>query len=67
MTRFIDKESNILEISMLDRRTRCPFERDFYNVGTLEYNDDIRAYIVANIFYLIETAKNTLRKTLIAL
>lgn len=57
MTRFIDKENKILEISMIDGRTKCSFERDFFNVGALKYNEDIDAYKVEDICVLFEAAE----------
>lgn len=57
MTRFIDKEGKILEISMIDGRTKCSFERDFFSVSTLEYSKNINAYMVEDVCDLFEAAE----------
>lgn len=57
MTHFTDKTGFILNIRMTDDSTRCDFERDFFEVGGLE-QDDNGSYIVDDIDHLVEQAKD---------
>lgn len=64
MTRFIDKENRVLEITMLDNRTNCPWEYDFFEVGMLDRDEDeYDAYKVDDIDYLIDEAVSYCRET----
>lgn len=54
MTKFYDGK-NLLEISMVDKNgTR--FENDFFEVGGLPYSDDLDAYKVDDVYYLVDYA-----------
>ena len=57
MTHFTDKTGFVLNIRMTDDNTGCDFERDFFKVGGLE-QDDNGSYIVNDIDYLVEQAKD---------
>lgn len=57
MTRFVDDQNRVLEITMLDVPTNCPWEYDFFNVWQLErYHEEECTYQVHNIMYLIDEA-----------
>lgn len=57
MTHFADKTGFILNIRMTDDDTGRDFERDFFEVGCLEQDDDGN-YIVNDIDYLVNQAKD---------
>lgn len=54
MTRFIDKENRIVEITITDRKTRQDMEKDFFEVAELEFDSNFNAYMVDDIDYLID-------------
>ena len=54
MAKFYDGK-NLLEISMVDKNG-THFESDFFEVGGLPYNDDLDAYKVDDVYYLIDYA-----------
>lgn len=57
MTRFIDDQNRVLEITMIDVGTGYPWERDFFEVGRIErHPEDNDAYLVEDIMYLIDEA-----------
>ena len=57
MTRFIDEQNRVLEITMTDVATNCPWEYDFFNTWQLEkYQDEDCTYMVSDIMYLIDEA-----------
>lgn len=55
MTRFVDKTNRTVVITMIDNNTGIAFENDFFEIGTLEHDED-GAYIVDDIVYLIQYA-----------
>lgn len=57
MTKFFDDEK-IATISMTDNRTGCDWESDFFDCGGLEYDDELEAYRVKDVEYLIEYAED---------
>ena len=54
MAKFYDGK-NLLEISMVDKNG-THFENDFFEVGGLPYSDDLDAYKVDDVYYLIDYA-----------
>ena len=56
MTRFVDKDGFTLEIEMVDSRTGCAWEYDFFDVGALEHDDEHDAYLVDDVSYLSDRA-----------
>ena len=54
MTQFMDKENRIVAIKITDRKTRQGMEKDFFEVGTLEFDSNFNAYLVDDIDYLID-------------
>lgn len=57
MTRFIDDQNRVLEITMIDLVTNLPWEHIFFNVLQLEMHpEENNAYMVHNIMYLIDEA-----------
>lgn len=61
MTRFIDKAGRIAEITMIDNRTGCHWEYDFFEVGGLTYNERMNAYEVKDVEYLIDYMKDYMK------
>lgn len=54
MSKFYDNE-NLLEIEMVDKNgTR--FENDFFEAGGLPYSEELDAYKVADVYYLVDYA-----------
>lgn len=57
MTRFIDNQNRVLEITMIDTVTNCSWEYDFFEVGQLDrHPEEEDAYMVEDIMYLIDEA-----------
>ena len=57
MTRFIDTQNRVLEITMIDTATNCPWEYDFFEIGQLDrHPEEEDAYMVEDIMYLIDEA-----------
>lgn len=60
MTRFTDGD-NVVEISMCiwdGHQYGYDWEDDFYDVGNLDYDERFDAYIVEDVEYLVEQAKD---------
>lgn len=55
MAKFYDGKK-IVEIEMVDDNTGCSWENDFFEVGQLPYNEDLDAYRVEDVDYLIDYA-----------
>lgn len=55
MTRFYDGKK-ILTISMTDTNNGNDWEYDFFDAGTLEYNEELNAHKVDDVDYLIDYA-----------
>lgn len=55
MTKFYDGKK-IVEIEMVDDNTGCSWENDFFEVGQLPYNEDLDAYRVEDVDYLVDYA-----------
>lgn len=53
MTKFFDSK-NLAFVRMTDNNTGIDFENDFFEVGGLEYNADLDAYKVNDVYYLAE-------------
>lgn len=61
MTRLIDKNGRIVEITMQtwDGRQYSPdWSNDFFSVGNLKYNDDLDAYEVEDVDDAIDAAND---------
>ena len=56
MTRFFDKCGYVLEIEMIDLHSGNAWERDFFETGALQYDDDRGAYMVEDVGYLADRA-----------
>ena len=41
---------------MLDENTGCSWENDFFEVGQLPYNEELSAYRVEDVDYLVDYA-----------
>lgn len=54
MTQFIDKNNKIVKITITDRKTRQPMEKDFFEVGGLRFDEQFNAYRVDDVEYLID-------------
>jgi hypothetical protein len=57
MTRFVDKDSRIAEITMIGANG-TEWQDDFYEVGGLDWDDELEAYKVDDIDYLKEQAED---------
>lgn len=57
MAKFYDGKE-FVEIEMVDRHSGMDFEDDFFDVGGLKYNEALEAYIVDDIYYLIDYAQS---------
>lgn len=57
MAKFYDGKE-VVEIRMVDRNSGMDFEDDFFDVGRLKYNEALEAYIVDDIYYLIDYAQS---------
>ena len=68
MTRFTDDCRTVTEIGLYECdienvfRGACDFSCDFYEVGSLPYNEEIGAYVVDDVEYLIEQANDWLNQ-----
>lgn len=58
MTNFIDKNGCAANIELTDKRTGLPWERDFFEVGGLRYNEAKNAYIVDDVYYLTDRVED---------
>ena len=54
MTQFIDKNNKIVKITITDRKTRKPMEKDFFEVVGLKFDEQFNAYRVDDVEYLID-------------
>lgn len=52
MTRFIDHNGKIAEITLINNGYE--WQDEFFNVGSLSYNEDSDAYEVEDVDYLID-------------
>jgi hypothetical protein len=57
MAKFYDGKE-VVEIRMVDGNSGMDFEDDFFDVGRLKYNEALEAYIVDDIYYLIDYAQS---------
>lgn len=57
MTKFYDN-NKMLTISMTDTNTGCDWEYDFFEVGSLVYNEELHAYRVNDVEYLADYAQS---------
>ena len=57
MAKFYDGKE-LVEIRMVDSNSGVNFEDDFFEVGGLKYNEALEAYIVDDIYYLIDYAQS---------
>lgn len=57
MTKFTDGEQ-IATIEMIDNSTGCAWEHDFFEVGGLKLNEELNAYEVEDVNYLIDYAQS---------
>ena len=62
MTKFTDNTRTV-QISMTDKSTGCDWEHDFFQVGSLSYDEEKEAYIVDDVDYLIDQAKDYIAGT----
>ena len=56
MTRFIDNNGKIAEITLTNNGYE--WQDEFFNVGSLSYNEDSDAYEVEDVDYLIDQAND---------
>lgn len=56
MTRFIDNNGKIAEITLINNGYE--WQDEFFNVGSLSYNEDSDAYKVEDVDYLIDQAND---------
>lgn len=56
MTRFIDTNGKIAEITLINNGSE--WQDEFFNVGSLSYNEDSDAYEVEDVDYLIDQAND---------
>lgn len=56
MTRFIDNNGKIAEITLINNGYE--WQDEFFNVGSLSYNEDSDAYEVEDVDYLIDQAND---------
>ena len=61
MTRFIDKQGHIAEISLTDKVSGIDWEQDFFEVGRLEQDEETGCYKVDDVEYLIDYANDYLK------
>ena len=54
MTRFIDKQSRIIEISVKDRLSGASYEEELFHTSDLSFNPYFNAYEVEDIDVLID-------------
>lgn len=57
MTKFTDGKQ-IATIEMIDNSTGCAWEHDFFEVGGLKLNEELNAYEVDDVNYLIDYAQS---------
>lgn len=57
MTKFTDGKQ-IATIEMIDNSTGCAWEHDFFEVGGLKLNEELNAYEVEDVNYLIDYAQS---------
>ena len=62
MTRFYDNEK-ILEIAMYDKETREDLSADFFEDGLDHYNEELDAYKVKDVDYLVDYATDYVNGT----
>lgn len=67
MTRFTDDCRTVTEIGLYEQDIEntfgaIDFSIDFYEVGSLPYNEEIGAYVVDDVEYLIEQANDWLNQ-----
>ena len=67
MTAFTDDGKTVVQIGLYEHSVDSIFQRvdfscDFYEVGSLPYDDEIGAYIVNDVEYLIEQAEDWLNQ-----
>lgn len=55
MTKFTDGKQ-IATIEMIDNSTGCAWEHEFFEVGGLKLNEELNAYEVEDVNYLIDYA-----------
>lgn len=57
MTKFTDGKQ-IATIEMIDNNTGCAWEHEFFEVGGLKLNEELNAYEVEDVNYLIDYAQS---------
>lgn len=57
MTKFTDGKQ-IATIEMIDNNTGCAWEHEFFEVGGLKLNEELNAYEVKDVNYLIDYAQS---------
>lgn len=57
MTKFTDGKQ-IATIEMIDNSTGCAWEHEFFEVGGLKLNEELNAYEVEDVNYLIDYAQS---------
>ena len=67
MTAFTDDGKTVVQIGLYEHSVDSIFQRvdfscDFYEVGSLPYNEEIGAYVVDDVEYLIEQAEDWLNQ-----
>lgn len=63
MTKFYDPNGGRLEISMIDKKTGISWEEDFFDCGSLTYNEEEEAYMVEDVLYPIDYAEDYITGT----
>ena len=54
MTRFLDKQARIIEISVEDRLSGVSHEQELFHTSDLPFNPNFNAYVVEDIDELID-------------
>ena len=67
MTAFTDDGKTVVQIGLYEHSVDSIFQRvdfscDFYEVGSLPYDEKIGAYVVDDVNYLIEQAEDWLNQ-----
>lgn len=68
MTSFTDDGKNVVQIGLHEHsvdsvfQDRIDFSADFYDVGSLPYHEELGAYVVDDVNYLIEQAEDWLNQ-----
>lgn len=57
MTRFIDNDGRKMEIQMVDVKSGCDWEYDFFEVGAMMFDEEEDAYRAADCEFLADATR----------